>query len=175
MWSGEILWDPTTDFHEHLMTTHHIRDGLCQQGKFARIELTPPKDHTQIADLTKWDLKVDEESTPEWFNHEEVRSKLSTIVQGMFVSDARDRLSDGCYILLDGANIEEVKNCRIFCMLGSSEIGSLLGSSQIGCMYDSSQVGDMYGSSKVGYMYDSSLVIWMHGSSKVGVNYGAYK
>jgi hypothetical protein len=166
MQSGEIIWDPTTNSHEILMNKFNIRDGLCQQGKFARVELIPPKDHTQIADLSKWNLRIDEESTPEWFNHEEVHSKLSAIVQGMLVSDKRDLLSGGCYILLDGADIEEIEDCRIPLMVGSSKIGRMKGSSKVEFMHDSSQVGSMHDSSQVGIMYDSSKVGTMYDSSK---------
>jgi hypothetical protein len=176
--SGEILWDPTTDSHEDLMTKFNIRDGLCQQGKFVRIEFTHPEDHTQIADLSKWNLKVDEESTPDWFNHEEVRYKLSAIVKEMLVSGEKELLSGGCCILLDGANVGEVKDCRIYCMLGNSKVGKLLDTSKVECMHDSSKVGTMYNSSqvgimcnssKVGNMYDSSKVEYMYDSSKVGI------
>ena len=168
MKNGDVLCDPEhTDSHEDLLAKHNIRDGLAQQGKFARVEFIPPKDHANIEDTSKWTFKVDEQVKPDWLDEERARSSLAARVKRMFVQDKRSILLGGCWILGDGADVAKVRNARIYGMYGSSKVGNMQDSSKVGVMCDSSKVGEMYGSSKVGEMCDSSKVEWMYGSSKV--------
>ena len=178
MKNGDLITNPQfTDSHEDLLAANNIRDGLAQQGTFARIEFTPPEDLSTIQDLATWNLKVGEKVEPDWFDAPAVRAKLEDRVRRMFIDDEREFLLGGVYILLDGAKIKKVKNSRIVMMLGSSQVGAMRGSSMVRVMGDSSmvrvmrsssQVGEMSGSSQVGEMLDSSQVGEMYHNSQVG-------
>ena len=168
MQNGDIICDPVkTDSHEDLLQANNIRDGIAQQGKFARVEFTP-SDYSTIQDISTWTLKVDQEDTPDWFNREAVRASLAMRVESMFVSDKRELLSGKCYILVEGADVAEAKDTRIVLMVGNSQVGEMAGTSKVCEMAGTSKVGKMLGNSKVGWMYEKSEVEWMKDNSKVG-------
>jgi hypothetical protein len=174
--SGEILCDPEhTDSHEDLLEHFNIRDTVTTQGRFCRVEFTPPEDHSKILDFSTWFLKVDEESTPEWFDHEAVRAKLTDKIKGMIIQDHRKFVLGGCWILVDGAEIGRLKNGKVALMIGMSTVEEMCGTSKVGVMRGTSKVEAMYESSKVGTMYDSSKVGVMLGTSKVGTMYDSSK
>ena len=169
MKNGDILCDPEhTDSHEDLLDKFNIRDNQVHQDGFVRVEFLPPEQGTKdVFDVKNWTLKVDQDSTPEWFNFESTTSKLAARVERMFVLEDRPILLGGCWLLGKAAYVKKVQNARIYRMHDSSKVGWMYGSSQVGVMYGSSKVGVMYDSSKVGWMLDSSKVDKMLGSSKV--------
>ena len=155
MQNGDLITNPfLTDSHEDLLQANNIRDGLAQQGTFARIEFLPPKDHSALQDLSTWTLEVDEQVEPIWFDHAAVRAKLEDRVRRMIIDDERDFLLGGVWILAGGAKIKKVKNSRIVFMLGGSQVGRMWGNSQVGEMWYSSQVGWMVGNSLVKKLHD---------------------
>ena len=187
MLNGDIVCRPQfTDSHEDLISSANIRDGLTQADGFVRVEFLPPSGSTQgkflspsdnsaLFDTKSWTLKVDQPGVPDWFNKERARSSLAARVRRMFVQDERKILLGGCYILGDGADIEIVKNARIFRMVGNSKVGTMCGTSKVEFMCDSSKVGFMYDSSKVGVMRNSSKIGRMRNSSKVEFMYDSSK
>ena len=177
MRSGDILCDPiNTDSHEDLLQAHNIRDTDIQSGRFARVEFTPPEDLTTIMDLSTWTLRVDEDSTPDWFDAVRVREDLSSRIQRMLITDHREFLLGGCWILAGEGKVDTVKNTRIVSMHDTSQVRGMYGNSQVVSMYDTSQVGSMddnsqvvsmYDTSQVGRMDDTSQVGWMHGNARI--------
>ena len=167
MKSGDLICDPEhTDNHEDLMIFANIRDNYLQLGRFARIEFTPPDDK-DIADVSAWNLHVDEDETPVWFDSVVVRSKMEALARRMIISDERKLLLGGCWILVGEANVKTVKSARIFTMRDSSRVNTMRDSSQVNTMRDSSQVNTMLDSSQVNMMLDSSQVNTMLDSSRV--------
>jgi len=186
----DVIWDPGyPDRHEELLKKCNLTDD--EKGfyleKFCRVEFTPTDFNKNLNDINNWRLDVDESSIPSWFNEEIVTNKLWTIISDMFVQDKRETLQNGCFILLDGAEIGEVKNCRIQYMLGNSKITFLRGNSIVKVMRRNSSIGTiewnstvwtMYGSSCIGIMeenseirimWDNSKIETMVGSSKIGI------
>ena len=184
--NGDIICRPdATDSHEDLIDFANIRDNRLSQDGFVRVEFLPPEHDTKdVFDVKNWTLKVDQASTPEWFNFESATSKLAARVERMFVLEDRPILLGGCWLLGKAAHVKKAKNARIYRMYDSSQVDKMLGSSKVGWMYDSSKVGEMfnssqidgmYDSSKVGEMFNSSQIDGMYDSSKVGVMYGSSK
>ena len=173
--NGDLVCDPEhSDSHEDLVASLGLRDDQVSNHleSFCRVEFTPPRDHSLVSDLSKWNLKLDEENKPSWFSEEKVRQQLENLVSRHVVSDKRKLLLGDWWILVGEANVKVVKNSRIVAMYDSSQVGSMHDSSRVGKMYNSSQVGDMYDSSQVIVMSDSSQVGKMYDSSRVGEMYG---
>lgn len=158
--SGEVYCDPAlADSHQLLARAHCPAlpdDGIA----FIRVEYTPPDDSGLIGDLDAWQLLVDADAAPIWWADREgsVRTMMRCLVRRMLVSDTRDILLGGCWILLDGAHVRVVYSSHILSMYGSSRVDAL---------YDSSRVGVLYGSSMAGVLYDSSRVDAFCDSSRV--------
>ena len=168
--NGDIVCRPdVTDSHEDLIDFASIRDNHLSQDGFVRVEFLPPEHDTKdVFDVKNWTLKVDQDSTPEWFNFESTTSSLAARVERMFVLEDRPILLGGCWLLGKAAHVKKVQNARIYRMYDSSKVDGMCDSSKVGVMYDSSEVGGMYDSSKVDEMHGSSQVGSMRDSSKVG-------
>ena len=166
----DIIWDPGyPDRHEELIKKHNLVDD--EKGfyleKFCRVEFIPRDPTKNLNDIHNWNLSIDESNIPEWLSVEMITNKLWTIISGMFVQDKRETLQDGCYILLDGAEVKDVNNCRIQYMTGNSKVEAMRGSSKVWVMKGNSEVETMRGSSKVGVMWENSKVGVMWENSKV--------
>jgi len=156
--NGDIICAPDlTDSHEDLISANKLRDDQFSNflERFVRIEFTPPEDRSLISDLSKWNFSVDEAETPDWFDHEKVRTNLESMVARHIISDNRKILLGGWWILVENAIVDTCKNSVIKIMYGSSQVRTMYGSSHVVIMSDSSQVGTMYGSSQVRTMSDS--------------------
>jgi len=169
---ADILWHEATDSHEDLVM--HFRLNDTKPGNFVRVEFTPDCS-TDMGDITKYILHVDEYSTPEWFDamRDSITERIVAIVKPKIITDECKLLLGGVWILTQTANIQSLKNGRVIVMSGSSRVDKMYGSSRVGVMYDSSRVGVMYDSSQVDKMYGFSQVGVMFGSSRVGVMYGS--
>ena len=172
--SGKILMDPEhTDSHSDLLRANNLKDNeqSLLREKFARIEFVPPEDVSQVINLSKWRLILDEQRTVSWWDakKDEVREKLEVEVgKHILSSGEHDLLLGGWYILAGDVVVQEAKNVNIKLMLDNSQVGEMFGGSQVGEMYYNSQVETMYDSSQVGAMFDSSQVVEIQDSSQVG-------
>ena len=174
----DVIWDyEYTKSHEELIKKYNLVDdeiGLYSE-KFCRIEFIPIGHTKSINNKDNWRLIVDESSIPHWFNKEIIMNKLWTIISNMFIQDKRETLQEGCFILLDGAEVENVNNCNIPYMVGNSKVGILRGSSKIETMWETSEVRVMRRNSKVVSMKENSTVEDMWENSKVGIMKGNSK
>jgi hypothetical protein len=183
--NGDLLYNLVLNSHEEIIELFKIKDTQAAffGQNFVRLEFVP--------DLTKnlskpeaWTLKLDERETPEWYDPDKAQEKCWDVISGIVVSDERETLTTGHYILTENAVVKKVINSHILFMNGRSKVEILLDhgrvgemwySSKIGEMYDSSKVGEMWYSSKVGVMYDSSKVERMYDSSEVERMYDSSK
>ena len=148
--TGDLLWHWCTDHHSDLMRIFKLKDE--QEQHFVRVEFTPPEDLATIVDVDTWKFRLDEERTPGWFDAEAKAAaiaKLKGVVSSHIVTDARDVLTDGPWVLADGANVNTILSGRIALMCASSNVGEMRESSNVGEMRESSKVGVMRESSKV--------------------------
>ena len=144
--TGDLLWHWCTDHHSDLMRIFKLKDE--QEQHFVRVEFTPPEDLATIVDVDTWKFRLDEERTPGWFDAEAKAAaiaKLKGVVSSHIVTDARDVLTDGPWVLADGANVNTILSGRIALMCASSNVGVMRGSSNVGEMWESSKVGEMRG------------------------------
>ena len=167
--TGDLLWHWCSDHHSDLMRIFRLKDE--REKHFVRVEFTPPKNLETVADVETWKFRLDEERTPGWFTDEargEAIKKLKGVIASHIITDSRDVLTDGPWVLAGDAKINTVLSARIALMWGSSNVGEMWGSSNVGEMWGSSNVGAMLESSNVGVMRGSSNVGVMRGSSNVG-------
>ena len=112
---GKVVYHPVTDSHEDLVAFC----GLSDKGLdyFVRVEYTSDNLH----DLSTYKLRVDEESTPEWFeDHREMVVKyLSDKLKGMLITGRREILLGGVWII-DGGEVGMLKGGRVVILRNST-------------------------------------------------------
>ena len=131
---GRLLCEPQyTDSHSDLIAAFGIKerttDAPVQQ--FVRLELTPPEPFG--IDLTKWRENVDEQEVPEWFDKAmrfDAFEQMRELIAASIITDTRDMLLGGFYILADKADIAKVCGSRLV-MLGNSQVKTMRENSQV--------------------------------------------
>jgi len=159
----QILFDYWDDSHENILQKNNIKDDSINP-QFVRVELLNKNNDIFDRDQENWNIKIDQDFIPDWFDKDKTQIKMRNVlkkvhVKVFLINDNIDKLN---------TNIRYCKNTKINIMLGSSSVGEMWDSSSVGKMWDSSSVGEMWGSSSVGKMLDSSSVGKMLGSSSVG-------
>ena len=114
-----ILRNPATDSHSTLIGFFHLRDD--DRLRFARIEFSPPTPG-QLADPESYDLSIDEERTPEWFDDEmkaAVADKMRGFVRAMIATKDTPFLLGGHWIVPKGVVVRVGENTRVVMNLGT--------------------------------------------------------
>ena len=140
----QILFDYWDDSHENILQKNNIKDDSINP-QFVRVELLNKNNDIFDRDQENWNIKIDQDFIPDWFDKDKTQIKMRNVlkkvhVKVFLINDNIDKLN---------TNIRYCKNTKINIMLGSSSVGE---------MWDSSSVGKMLGSSSVGKMLDSSSV-----------------
>jgi len=184
MRNGNLLHNENLMSHEDIIDLFNINDNQFNCNKFVRVEFSP-KSNEDLPDINKYFLRVDEESTPDWFEkcRNYVTERLKNIVSNRIITGKHSIITGGLYIVKD-ANIERIKsavviylqnsqvnemcdNSQINEMRGNSQINEMWSNSQINKMCDNSRVDTMYNNSRVDIMCDNSRVNRMYGNSQI--------
>ena len=137
--SGELICRPgLTDSHDDLILSAGLKDN--GGGGFVRLEFLPPEDHGEIGDISRWRFKVDQQDTPEWFDGDSAREALAGRVRRMFISDHKKILLGGCWILLDGANVDCLRSGRVAAMIGAAKLSRVRGNASVTDVWDNASV-----------------------------------
>jgi hypothetical protein len=88
-----ILHQPGVDSHSELERIYNVRErssASAQDQFFAKVEFTP--DFSDIANVSKWNLHLDEEREPDWWKDAKakVREDLESIARDMIVTADRE-------------------------------------------------------------------------------------
>ena len=147
---GEVLYNQFIDSHETLIQIFKLRDDK-PMDYFVRCEFYP-QNNNDMGDADKYELKVDENYTPEWFEEfrESVTDKMRTIIKNMIVTGERDCLIGGTWILKD-AKVGFLNYCRIVWAFNST-VNEMWDNSTVNEMWDNSTVNEMWGNSTVNKM-----------------------
>jgi hypothetical protein len=127
--AGKLICQPLyTDSHSELMAWAGIeeRNTSAPVQQFVRLELLPPESTDEWVDTAKWQEKVDEHETPDWFDKAsrfDAFEQMRSIIADAITDDA-GRLTFGkLMILRKGANAT-VRGARVF-SLGNSTVKAL--------------------------------------------------
>jgi len=191
---NRLFCDPEhTDSHEDLIDVAGLADDTADPARmtFARVGYVPDPNK----DLTKkssWELYIDQLIVPTWLTDKRrslLRDRMWSIAKKVVVTDHRDLLLGGCYIIAGSASVRRIKNSRIYAVYesakidyvcesaiivnvhGSAEIGSVSGSAGIVRVFDSAKIGSVYDSAKIGCVSGSAKIGNVHDSAKIGSVY----
>ncbi len=157
MRGGDILHNEHLMSHEDLIRLFNINDSQVNYNKFVRVEFTPDN-ASDLPDIEKYILRVDEELKPDWFEKykERVTSTLKDFVGKRIITSDQKLLTGGLYIVKD-CHIDKIicsqilymQNSRVNEMRGNSRVNEMWGNSQVNAMRDNSRVNAMRGNSRV--------------------------
>ena len=146
---GSIICLPEhTDSHEDLIAHANLDDSKDPVlNRWIRVEFTPP-DKADVTNPDEYTLKVDEPSTPVWFDDDkraDCIAQLSARIRAMVVKDKHLKIIlGGCWILCGDAKVDRFVDGRVFRMLNTSKVGTMRDTSKVGEMWDTSKVGIDY-------------------------------
>ena len=160
MRNGDLLHNENLTSHEDIIDLFNINDNQFNCDKFVRVEYSPDE-NKDLPDISKYVLRVDESTTPDWFekHREFITEKLKGIVERRIITGNHKLLTGGLYVVKD-AEISRLK----------SAIVVYLQNSQVNLMCENSQVNEMWGNSRVNQMWENSQVNEMWENSQVKNN-----
>ena len=159
--NGDVLWHEATDSHSDLVRHFRLPDNTeCRH--FAKIEFTPRSvdGNPNYLGVDHYALRVDEDTEPIWFDEvrELVEQKCRSIIRGMIVTDKRDFLLGGKWILAGNACVRAVKSSHLVSVSDSAQIKYVSGSAQIKSVSGSAQIESVSGSAQIKYVSDSAQI-----------------
>ena len=176
MRNGDLLHHESLTSHEDLIDFFNINDSHACCDKFVRVEFTPD-DKLNLADVSKYILRVDESVVPDWFDkyRNAIQQKLTEIVSKRIISGSHKLLTGGLYVVKDAqinrlqqAIVVFMQNSSVETMCDNSSVETMCDNSSVETMRDNSSVGTMCDNSSVGTMCDNSYVGTMWNNSSVG-------
>ncbi len=168
MRNGDLLHNENLTSHEDIIDLFNINDNQFNCDKFVRVEYSPDE-NKDLPDITKYVLRVDESTTPDWFekHREFITEKLKDIVQRRIITGNHKLLTGGLYVVKD-AEIRRIKSAVVV-YLQNSHVNEMRENSQVNEMWENSQVNEMRENSHVNVMRENSQVNVMRQNSQVNV------
>ena len=152
---------PEYDSHTEMLEELGIKDDYLNASKtFVRVELSPA-DGDVFSDIDTWELSVDQDIMPEWYDED--------IYKPQVVEAVKEWAKDHIHIGADGLKIATginhyIKDCKDIQIYGSATVNYICGSAT---------VKNICGSATVKYICDSATVENAKGISVIiGSKYG---
>jgi len=152
----KILYDLDYDSHEKLIKKNGL-DDTTMKPKFIRVELLPPNGNIFDQNLSKWDLRVDQDIIPKWFNEKQAEKEMRKALQSLM--DERFVINDKSWKKL-GKGRFFIKNSSVVAWENSSV--KARGNSSVVAWENSSVVA--WENSSVVARENSSVVAWENSS-----------
>jgi len=114
MKNGDILHNENLTSHEDIISLFGINDLQINCDKFVRVEFTP-ENESDLSNIKKYVLKVDEKRTPDWFENqrEYVTQRLKDFVSKRIITTNQKILTGGLYVIAKNVIIDKVVNAII--------------------------------------------------------------
>jgi len=160
----QILFDYWDDSHENLIQKHHLDDRSINP-QFVRVELLNKNDDIYDQNVDNWDLKIDQDYIPDWFDKDKSEIKMRKILKKVHHK-----------VFLINININELtinirycKNSTVNVMRRNSTVNVMRGNSTVNEMWENSTVNEMWENSTVNEMLENSTVNVMRRNSTVKI------
>ena len=173
----EILYLLDKDAHENIIGNYNLKDN----GDFVRVEYIPKDNDIFNHNEENWQLKIDQDFIPDWFNHkfeEEQMKKLffekivpelflinknvKTLKKQRFILNSKIKMLDeGIINILKNSHIKTMTGGIIMHMQGTNSIKTMNGG-EIEDMQGTSSIKTMNGG-KIEHMQGTSSIETMNG------------
>ena len=159
------IFVPDYDSHTKMLEELGIEDDYLNASKtFVRVELSPENGDV-FSDIDTWELKVDQDIFPDWFDKEIYKPQIVEAIKGW----AKDRIHIGIDNLKisDGEN-HYIKDCKDVSIFGSAKVKYICGYATVENISGSATVENISGSATVGNICDYATVGNISGYATVG-------
>jgi len=138
MENGDLLHNENLMSHEDIIDFFNINDFGINCDKFVRIEFAPDAD-VNYPNIEKYYLRVDEDSTPEWFEKykDYVTERLKDFVSKRIITSNQKILTGGLYVVKD-CIIDKLKEANIIYLQGT--VQKVLGGGTVQEVWDGGTV-----------------------------------
>jgi hypothetical protein len=166
------------DSHSEILQDLGVRDD-SEFPNFVRIEYVPKDGDIFNHDPSNWELNVNQDFRPEWFNAEKTAKLMKELYmpevfeKSFIIGKTVNEINSGRWFVKNGVIQKLTGYAIVEQMWGSSTVNQMWGSSTVNQMRESSTVNQMWGSSTVNQMWGSSTVNQMWGSSTVNQMWGS--
>ena len=76
----KVLFDMDIDSHEDILVKFGLKDN-SPFPNFVRVEVTPKDGDLFNHDLDNWEMRVDQDTRPDWFDAGEYEAKIKTALK----------------------------------------------------------------------------------------------
>ena len=165
------------DSHEEMVEELKLNDST-KEPQFVRVEVTPKDGDIFNHNLKNWELQIDQDLIPKWFNknqsEKEAKEKLKEWFETRFAIGKVDRINKGRWFIGKNAQVENIYgSAQVKYIYGSAQVENIYDSAQVENICGSAQVENIYGSAQVEYICDSAQVKYIYGSAQVEYIYGS--
>ncbi len=166
--SGIILKNrvfvPEYDSHTEMLEELGIEDNYLGASKtFVRVELSPT-DGDVFSDIGTWELRVDQDITPEWYDENTYKPQVVEAVKAW----AKDHIHIGVDNLkISTGRNHYIKDCKDVQICGNATVKNIYGNATVKYIYGNATVEYIYDSATVEYIYGSATVKYICGNATV--------
>ena len=159
------IFMPDYDSHAQMLEELGIKDDyLNASKKFVRVELSPSGGDV-FSDIDTWELNVDQDIRPEWFDEntykplivEKVKEWAKTHIH-IGIKGLKINVGENHYIK-DCQDVEVCDSATVNEVYGSATVNEVYGSATVKYVSGSATVKYVSGSATVNKVYDSATVI----------------
>ena len=137
---------PDYDSHSDMLEELGIKDDYLHASKtFVRVELSP-KNGDVFSDIDAWDLNVDQDIVPDWFDADTYKP--------LMIEKVKAWANDHIHIGVDGLKINVgqnhyIKDCKDVEVFDSATVNKVCDSATVNYVYGSATVNKVCGSATV--------------------------
>ena len=159
------------DSHEEMVEELKLNDST-KEPQFVRVEVTPKDGDIFNHNLKNWELQIDQDLIPKWFNknqsEKEAKEKLKEWFETRFAIGKVDRINKGRWFIGKNAQVKYIHgSAQVEYIRDSAQVEYICGSAQVKYIHGSAQVKYISGSAQVGSIRDSAQVEYIYGSAQV--------
>ena len=176
------IYCPDHDSHQQMLEELGIKDDYLGASKtFVRVEVSPDNDDITIP-VDEWQINVDQDITPDWFDADEYRERIYETVKAwaaehIHTSGVVEEISSGIHFVCGSATIKTVSrsatiewvgdSATIKRVGGSATIKTVNRSATIEWVGDSATIKTVGGSATIEWVGDSATIEWVGDSSTI--------
>ena len=181
------IFVPEYDSHTRMLVELGIEDDYLNASKtFVRVELSPI-DGNVFSDIDTWELSVDQDITPEWYDEDTYKPQVVEAVKkwakdhihidvdNLEIGAGKGHYIKGCknVIICGNATVEYIyDNATVKNIYDNATVKNIYGNATVEYICGNATVKNIYGNATVEYIYDNATVEYIYGNATVKNIYG---
>jgi hypothetical protein len=172
VFKDKLFTGTMSESHEDIIKEHKLNMDGVGGPNGVRCEISPENnDYTKL--LQDWIFRVDQDQVPEWFDKDEVETRVRADLGRWYL----EKIITGCRDEVRGAHINRVHgsaiinfvrdSARIDCVQDSARIDWVQDSASINCVRDSARINCVQDSARIDCVQDSARIKQVQDSARI--------